>query len=349
MAQPVAGKLSLDSLNAMGLTELKNLAKGVGVAVAGNKADIVLRLLEKGVTAPDGVQPMETESADVHMTDSSENPPAKKQKTANEGAPQKDTAGSENTAAKQANTDAAGGSVKRPAIGGGSAPAIPVASSPGFPVKPAPHAKNSAWAAHYEKLARYVLHGLKQELKNCGVDISQHGELHHVPPTNIEKNTVPAAGGAQMTTFRETWNIDRCEAAMKSTGKYEAAGSLWWFNLTSGGKVLYQGQSIFDSEPDRAAVEAASVLWDEAAFRASDLTEHRRRFDFPGVIPTACVGLPDAQRMAGEDTPTFKDLPLVAGRQCVLAFLEAIADCMQSNLAKDKARLLKLFEARELL
>ena len=345
MAEPVAGKLSLDSLNAMALTELKSLAKVVGVAVAGNKGDIVLRLMQQGVTAQDlhiahGVQPMETESAVAHMVASSENPQAKKQKTG--------AAGSENTAAKKTNTDAAGGSVKHPAIGGGSAPAIPVASSPAIPVRPAPLAKNSAWAEYYEKLARYVCHGLKSELKTCGVDISQHGELHHVPPTNIQQNTVPALGGSQMTTFRETWNIERCQAALKSTGKYEAAGSLWWFNLLSGGKVVFQSQIIFEVEPDRAAVEAASVLWDEAAFRASDLTEHRRRFDFPGVIPTACVGLPDAQRMAGEDTPTFKDLPLVAGRQCVLAFLEAIADCMQSNLAKDKARLLKLFEAREL-
>ena len=245
--------------------------------------------------------------------------------------------------------------MKHPAIGGGSAPAIPpVVSPPGIPVKPAPQAKNSAWAEFYDKLARYLLQGLKSELKMCGVDISQHGELHHVPPTNIEKNTEPAVGGAQLTTFRETWNIERCVAALESTGRYEAAGSLWWFQLLSGGKVVFQGQSVFDTEPDRAAVEAAAVLWDEAAFRASDLIEHRRRYDFPGVFPTACVGLPDARvglpdatavgLKAGQETPTFKDVPLVAGRQVVLAFLEAMAYCMASNLQKDKERLVKLFE-----
>ena len=234
MAEPVAGKLSLDSLTAMAVTELKSFAKGVGVAVSGNKGDIVLRLVQHGVTAQDlqialGVQPMDTGSAVADMLASSENP-AKKQKTGAEGAPQKDTAGS-------GNTNAAGDSVKHPAIGGGSAPAIPVASSPVIPVRPRnPLAKNSEWAEYYDKLARYVLHGLKSELKACGVDISQHGELHHVPPTDIEKNTVPAIGGAQMTTFRETWNVERCQAALKSTGKYEAAGSLWWFNLLSGGE-----------------------------------------------------------------------------------------------------------------
>jgi hypothetical protein len=352
MVEPSAGKLSIDSLESMTVNDLKSVAKSVGVAASGNKGDIVVRLMQAGATSQDLPSVHEPQPMVVEMEISiakPETPPTKRQKTGAEGSSQKNTADSDNTAAKKTNTDAAGGSVKDPAIGGDSAPVIPVASPPGHPVKPTLPAKNSAWSGYYQELVRYVKDNLKSELKKSGLDISQHGELHHVPPTNIETNTSPAIGGAHLTTFRETWNIQRCQQAMQSTGKYEAAGSLWWMNLGSGGKVVFQGQTIFDVEPDRAAVEAAAVLWDEAAFKSSDLTEHRRRFDLPGVVPTACVGLPDAQRTAGENIPTFKDLPMMAGRQCVLALFEAIYECMQSNLQQDKQRLLKLFEARELL
>jgi hypothetical protein len=81
---------------------------------------------------------------------------------------------------------------------------------------------------------------------------------------------------------------------------------------------------------------------------------HLRRFSFPGVFPTACTGIHDAELFStvknkdmtdGLGTPTFKDLPLVAGRPVVLAFLGALVACMGKG--GDKVRLRKLFEARE--
>ena len=218
---------------------------------------------------------------------------------------------------------------------------------PRAPVKPAQIATNSLWATYYEAIATYVTKHLAQELLAAGVDIREYGELHHVPTANILKNTKPAIGG--VTTYKETWNVERCQLAMQSTGKYAAAGSLWWFSLCSR-RVVFKDLAIFESNPHRAGVEAASVLWDEAAFRASDLQDHRRRFNFPGDVPTACAGLPDAMQKltikGHEGVPTFKNLPLLAGRQCVLAFFEAMAFCMASKKETDKDRLKKLFEAR---
>ena len=219
------------------------------------------------------------------------------------------------------------------------------------PVKPAQIATNSDWATYYEAIAKYVTKNLTQELLAAGVDIREYGELHHVPTANIKKNTKPAIGG--VTTYKETWNVERCQLAMQSTGKYAAAGSLWWFSLCSR-RVVFKDLAIFESVIHRAGVEAASVLWDDAAFQASDLQAKRRRFNFPGDFPTACPGLAHAKQKLTikgsngdeEDVPTFKNLPLLAGRQCVLAFFEAMAFCMASKKETDKDRLKKLFEAR---
>jgi hypothetical protein len=230
-----------------------------------------------------------------------------------------------------------------PAIGGVPAP----------PPKPAVNAGNAAWGEYYKKNGQYVVEYLAAALLECGVDLSEYGELHHIPPTAIKNNMKPAIGGVQMTTFKETWNVERCKLAMESTGKYEAAGSLWWFNLLSG-IVTFLGTKISEVEPHRSVVEAALTLWDDAAYRASDLQEHRRRFNFPGVLPTACLGIPDTQQTLTDPkfngAPTFNNLPLIAGRPCVLAFLESIADCMGPAIGgtggKDPTRLRKLFEAR---
>jgi len=250
------------------------------------------------------------------------------------------------------------GAPPSPAIGGNSmgsglfsAPShsqpLAIVTAPVRPVKAAPR---SEWLAYQIALSTYVHENLEAELKkSCGLNIEEFGGLHKVPPTNIEKNAGPAIGGAQLTTYKETWNVERCIQSMQTTGKYSAAGSLWWFNL-HGGAVMFQGQQVFEAEASSAGVDAASQLWDATTFLGSDSVEHRRRFNFPGTLPTACVGLPDAEqklKIKGyEDAPTFKNLPLVAGRPVAIALLEAMAACMQSAKPEAKTRLQKLFEAR---
>ena len=218
----------------------------------------------------------------------------------------------------------------------------------GAPVRPTHfNAQNSDWNTYYVELARHVMKWLPAELLENGVDITGFGELHHVPPLDIQKNTDPAIGGC--TAFKETWNIERCQQSLESTGKYSAAGSIWWFSLV-GSAVVVEGRTIFDALPDQTAVDAASVLFDEAAFNASDIKKDKRRHDFPGVLPTLCNGLPDAQKALQSKgaigAPTFKNLPLVAAQPVILAFFEAVLGCMLSPKASEKLRLKKLFEAR---
>jgi len=218
------------------------------------------------------------------------------------------------------------------------------------PVPPRRNAPSSEWAQHYHALAVLVTCGLPGALKKAGVNLEEYGELHQVPPTDIEHNSKPAIGGSQMATHKERWNVARCLKSLETTGKYEAPGSFWWFNLLVGGAIWFKHQKIIDVEPDRASVEAAATLFDDTAFRASDLTEENRHFDFPGAFPSAVPFLGDAttrlQYDKYPDTPSFHKLPLLAGRPVALAFLEAIAACITSTSANDQLRLRKLFEAR---
>lgn len=268
-------------------------------------------------------------------------PPAKKLKTekANQSFP---SIAASAVAEASGSQPAIGGS--KPAIGGSKArPEFPKS-----PTQPSPDSSPGLWAQYYDLLCQHVLHYLIPALqRDCGLTFDKKlTDLNHVPPSSITENAMPAVGG--ITNFKETWNIDRCCQALESVGKYEAAGSLWWFGL-SDSKVNFMSKTIFDVHPHRSTVVSAKALWGDAAFRASDLTEHRRRFNFPGVLPTACVGIPDAKAKVksaiGGDAPTFKGLPLLAGRSIVLAYLEAIAECMDSAAPADKHRLKKLYEA----
>ena len=132
---------------------------------------------------------------------------------------------------------------------------------------------------------------------------------------------------------------------MKSVNKYEAAGVLWWFSFMQ--EVSFQGQPVFKATVKHAAVEEAMVIWSEAAFMASDLVPSMRHFCFPGHYPTACSGLPDAQKtitskVDGLAAPTFHQLPLVAGHAVVLAYLRSLFEAMEADNGE---RLVMLFQA----
>ena len=207
------------------------------------------------------------------------------------------------------------------------------------------------WAKYYTQLSHFVRSRLPAELaKNCDMDIRQFGELHQCPCTDIKRNTKPAIG--DMTTYKETWNVHNCITSMETTKKYEAAGSIFWFDFTGEATPTKQfgGQQLgIASEPHRSAVEGAASIWDDSTYRASSQIEQHRRYTFPGVIPTACTQIEEAQRTTpgpnNEPVPTFKNLPMLAGRACMLAWLEAVASCIQSEQPAEKVRLKRLFEA----
>jgi hypothetical protein len=240
---------------------------------------------------------------------------------------------------------------KRPKVdvAAASSAAIGAATASGAqkPTRPEANAPKAKWQEYHRILMRYVLDNVALGLKSAGMDITKSC-LWHLPPAAIEKNNEPAIGGAKVTTFRERWVVANCETSMNTAGKYEAAGVLWWFLLLGGDEVKFKGEVLFTSEADPVVVEAAGCLWDDAAFKASDNNPHQRHFSFPGSYPTACAGVADVQqtvkvpKSTTETAPTFKDLPLLAGRHVVLAYLEALFDAME---ARDGGRLKKLFEA----
>ena len=213
------------------------------------------------------------------------------------------------------------------------------------PVKPGPNATDEEVEAYYENLTTFVLQRLPGALTQLGVTVQA---LQTTPPTTIAHNTQPAIGGAKLTTFREVWDVVNCASSMKTNGKYEAAGVLWWFAL-SGPEVTFESKPIFKSGVKRLALDAAAVHWSEAAYAASDQAEHRRFYTFPGVMPTACSGLPDVEKSAvhvvegvTKKVPIFKALPVLAGRSVVLAYFEALVEAMEQGQSE---RLKKLFEA----
>ena len=221
-----------------------------------------------------------------------------------------------------------------------------LASQTSTPVRPHIDTDASEWSHYYEELAQFVVKELPVEMsKSCGVEVGCYGELHNFPCTHIHGNSTKP-----MTTYKETWDIQQCQRAMETTGKYEAAGSIWWFDL-SGDAVSFAGEELFRSYADPWSVAAAAALWDEASFQASAMNPALRHYNFPGVFPTACHSIHDIQHHqklaigSSHCSATFQNLPLLVGRPCVLAFLEAVLYCMQSSKMDDKFRLKKLFEA----
>ena len=213
------------------------------------------------------------------------------------------------------------------------------------PVRPGPNATDEKLEAYYENLAAFVAQRLPGAMSKLGVEVQA---LQTTPPTTIAHNNTPAIGGAKLTTFREVWDVVNCASSMKTNGKYEAAGVLWWFALC-GQEVTFESKPIFKSGVKRLALDAAAVHWSEAAYVASDHAEHRRFYTFPGVMPTACSGLPDVEKSAvhvvegvTKKVPIFKALPMLAGRPVVLAYMEALVEAMEQGQSE---RLKKLFEA----
>ena len=213
------------------------------------------------------------------------------------------------------------------------------------PVRPGPNTRDEDLEAYYEDISTFVLQRLPGTMTQLGVKVQA---LQSTPPTTIAHNTKPAIGGAKLTTFREVWDIVNCASSMKTNGKYEAAGVLWWFALC-GQEVTFESKPIFKSGVKRLALDAAAVHWSEATYVASDQAEHRRFFTFPGTMPTACSGLPDVEKSVAhvvegvtKKAPIFKGLPMLAGRPVVLAYFEALVEAMQQGQSE---RLKKLFEA----
>jgi len=209
------------------------------------------------------------------------------------------------------------------------------------PIYPGPLGTPEQFAAFFEELPPYVRQVLELRLHKLGFKLI---DLGLIAPSSIEANQ-----SSKFSTFKERWNHKTCVQSLLTTGFYEAAGCLWWFKAT-GGPVSWQGEVVVGSTVDAASLEAARPQWDKVAFTASHTSPNLRRYNFPGVLPTATLSTEDAGRVGStseqEDIPIFSNLPMLAGRPMVLAMYMAFDEALEAN---DDERVLKLFEASPLL
>ena len=128
--------------------------------------------------------------------------------------------------------------------------------------------------------------------------------------------------------------MKRCRRAMNDSGKYEAAGSLWWFALHfQQGAVMFNDSKLFDLSPNRVGVESAALMWNHTALIQSDSQEHWRHYDFHCTLPTASGGIPHIKQTLQaegqeecDSAPSFHNLPLLAGHRVIIAYLGALKE-----------------------
>lgn len=250
---------------------------------------------------------------------------------------------------------AAAAGVQQPATGGQQ----PATGGQAL-VRPAPPADpNDPEQAevYYNQLVPYVKAQMCQGLAKYGVSITA---VDMVAPAAIEDNAQSADGGnaqGKVTSFREEWRVDHCKQAIDTVGMYEGNGLLWWLQA-QGKTVIWEGKQVLDNRVTWAQVQVAGANWSQQRFIASHQNFKLRRFIFPVTVPTACHGTPDVEQkidIDGKEHPYFKNLPVLGGRPLVLAFYEAVADCLAADdalrssnqplAAPEDARLLKLWEA----
>ena len=90
------------------------------------------------------------------------------------------------------------------------------------------------------------------------------------------------------TAFKEAWKMENCRLSLKATGLYEAAMPVWQFAPTC---EVWEGMDLLHNEPSWQQCFACLGHWSEANLVASAAEEGKRRFIFPGFLPTAVRGL----------------------------------------------------------
>lgn len=134
-------------------------------------------------------------------------------------------------------------------------------------------------------------------------------------------------------TFKEAWNQTNAYMACQCVGMYEASAPVYWVAVTP---ATWLGEAVVDAPVSWAKIQEAKTNFDHGAYLASAETANNRRYVFPGVIPTAVVGLPSLEK------EVMTGLPVFAGRAVIFGFYCAVADALTAG---DDARVVALHEA----
>ena len=131
----------------------------------------------------------------------------------------------------------------------------------------------------------YVTEWVMKPISEGGLNILK--PLWEIPPLKISDNQSSVWG---LTTFCETWDKTNCSIALRGTGLYEAPGSIFWASRKPNTVQLETGEKIV-FEAIYSQFESARSFWTDLAYNSSNPSEpNKRRFIFPGVLPTCIQG-----------------------------------------------------------
>ena len=182
----------------------------------------------------------------------------------------------------------------------------------------------------------YVTEWVMKPISEGGLNILK--PLWAIPPLKISDNQ---SSGWGLTTFCETWDENSCSIALRSTALYEAPGSIWWVSRKANTVQLETGEKIV-FEAIYSQFESARSFFTDLAYNSSNHSEpDKRRYFFPGFLPTCITGSVAVEEDQGR-LASFTDLPLFAAHGIVLAYDEAILHAVYAG-NHEKAK--KLFQA----
>ena len=128
----------------------------------------------------------------------------------------------------------------------------------------------------------YVTEWASKTCSEGGLNLLQ--PLCDIPPLKISDNS-----SSELTTFGETWDAANCANTLRSTSLYEAPGSIWWATRKKE-KIKVQTEEHIVLQATYAHFEAGRSFWTDVAFNSSNSDPNKRRFIFPGFLPTCIEG-----------------------------------------------------------
>ena len=123
---------------------------------------------------------------------------------------------------------------------------------------------------------------------NVDMEIPVPTDVMSIPPLAIR-----ASGAKNLSAFREAMHFDNLHVALRGTGQYESAGTIWMLDPCK--------DDFTDENVTFAQIEAASWQWAEDAFVQSSSDPAMRRYGFPAPLPARMLE-PDRAQLQRTDT-----------------------------------------------